>query len=139
MNFRFQQSAPAREKPTIELVPMIDVMIFLLIFFMLFTTFKTTEEGIEIDLPRAATGAEVPPANLVVTITESGALQVDGQFTTLENFRQIAASLASVNPNATVTIRGDSRSNWEHAVSVMDTARQAGLSQFAIGTRPLDR
>ncbi len=139
MSFRFKQAVVTRDRPTIELVPMIDVAIFLLVFFMLFTTFKTNEEGIEIDLPRAATGSEVPPSNLVVSITESGALMLDGEFTTLENFRAVAARVAQANPRATVTIRGDSRSYWEHAVSVMDTARQAGLSQFAIGTQPLNR
>jgi len=139
VSFRFKQAVVTRDRPTIELVPMIDVAIFLLVFFMLFTTFKTNEEGIEIDLPRAATGSEVPPSNLVVSITESGALMLDGEFTTLENFRAVAARVAQANPRATVTIRGDSRSYWEHAVSVMDTARQAGLSQFAIGTQPLNR
>ena len=138
MSFKFKQSVAPKERPTIELVPMIDVTIFLLVFFMLFTTFKTTEQGIEIDLPRAATGTETPPSNLVVSITESGALMLDGEFTTLDNFRNVAARVAQANPRATVTIRGDSKSYWEHAVSVMDAARQAGLYQFAIGTQPLN-
>ena len=139
MSFKFKETSVARERPTIELVPMIDVAIFLLVFFMLFTTFKTNEQGIEIDLPRAATGTEAPPSTLVVTITESGALLLDGEFTTLDNIRAVAARVAQANPRATVTIRGDSRSYWEHAVSVMDAARQAGLSQFAIGTQPPNR
>ena len=115
---------------------MIDVTLFLLIFFMLFTTFKTNEAGVEVDLPRAATGTEQPPSNLTVSITRSGAIYLDNRLVTLETFRNAARETAAANPEAIVTIRGDSQSYWEHAVGIMDAARQAGLSRFAFGTQP---
>ncbi len=114
---------------------MIDVTLFLLIFFMLFTTFKTNETGLQVDLPRAATGTQAP-TNLTVTITKSGAIYLEDRLVTLANLRGEAEQVAAQNPDATVTIRGDSESYWEHAVGVMDTARQAGLSRFAFGTQP---
>lgn len=132
----FRREKAKRQGPHIEMVPLIDVSIFLLVFFMLFTTFKTHETGIDVDLPRAATGTQQAPANLVVTITESGALYLDGRLTTLSNIAATAERMAAANPDATITIRGDSRSYWEHAVSVMDAARKAGISRFAFGTQP---
>lgn len=134
MNIQARQAA--RHRPRIELVPMIDVTFFLLVFFMLFTTFKTIETGLEVDLPRAATGSEQIAAGLVVTITQSGAIYLDDRLVTLELFRREAQRVAEQNPRAVVTIRGDSQSYWEHAVSVMDSARQVGLSHFAFGTQP---
>lgn len=134
MKFRVRHTT--RKGPHIEMIPMIDVITFLLVFFMLFTTFKTTEAGIEVDLPRAASGSQQPPANIVVTITQSGAIYVDGKLANLNTLRQTASRLVAENPQATITIRGDSRSFWEHAVSVMDAARQAGIYRFAFGTQP---
>lgn len=131
-----QPRRAVRKRPHVELIPMIDVTFFLLIFFMLFTTFKTAETGLEVDLPRAATGSEQVISNLTVTITRSGAIYLDDRLVSLEIFREEARRVAQQNPRATVTIRGDSQSYWEHAVSVMDSARQAGLTHFAFGTQP---
>lgn len=133
---RFETQRRGRERPRIEMLPMIDVITFLLVFFMLFTTFKTVESGIEVDLPRAATGGQTAPAQLVVTITQSGAIYLDGRLSNLAGIRQAAEALARQNPQATLVIRGDSRSYWEHAVGVMDAARQGGISRFAFGTQP---
>lgn len=133
MNFRVRHSQ--RLKPQIEMIPMIDVITFLLVFFMLFTTFKTHEDGIEVDLPRAATGSQQAPANIVVTITQSGAIYVDDRLSNLTSLRQMAERLVAENPQASITIRGDSRSFWEHAVGVMDAARQAGIYRFAFSTQ----
>lgn len=133
----FQPNRATRSRPRIDMLPMIDVAIFLLVFFMLFTTFKTNEAGLEVNLPRAATGSEQVPSQLTVTITRSGAVYLEDSLVTLETLRSQAERVAAVNPNATVTIRGDSQAYWEHAVAVMDAARQAGLARFAFSTQPL--
>ncbi|HLS91316.1 MAG TPA: biopolymer transporter ExbD [Limnochordia bacterium] len=134
---RFETSRRIRyRQPRVEMLPMIDVIMFLLVFFMLFTTFRTVESGIEVDLPRAATGEQQPPAHLVVTITQSGAIYLDGRLSNLSAIRQAAERLARENSQATLIIRGDSRAYWEHAVGVMDAARQGGISRFAFGTQP---
>lgn len=134
MNFRVRSSH--RRAPHIELIPMIDVITFLLVFFMLFMTFKTNEAGIEVDLPEAASASTQAPANLVVTITQSGAIYIEDRLSNLATLRETAARLVAENPQATMTIRGDSRSFWEHAVNVMDAARQGGIYRFAFGTQP---
>lgn len=134
MNFSLRRKQ--RSRPRIDMLPMIDVVMFLLVFFMLFTTFRTQETGIEVDLPRAQTGDQQIVDNLIVTITRSGAIYVDGRLSTLSNFQQTATTVASSNPTALVTIRGDGQSYYEHVVSVMDVARQAGLSRFAFATQP---
>lgn len=133
---RFETNRRARQRPRIEMLPMIDVIMFLLVFFMLFTTFRTVESGIEVDLPKAATGEQQPPAQLVVTITQSGAIYLDGRLSNLTAIRQAAERAVRESPQASLVIRGDSRSYWEHAVGVMDAARQGGISRFAFGTQP---
>lgn len=133
---RFQARRLQKRRPHVEMLPLIDVTIFLLFFFMLFTTFKTAEEGIDVDLPRASTGTLQEAANLVVTITESGAIYLGDRLVTLSAFTEAARSAVAANPEASVTLRGDSRSYWEHAVRVMDAARQVGIYRFAFSTQP---
>ena len=53
MSFHFRRTQ--RRKPRIDIVPMVDVMTFLIVFFMLFTTFRTNPAGLDIKLPRAET------------------------------------------------------------------------------------
>ncbi|MFS8573161.1 MAG: biopolymer transporter ExbD [Clostridia bacterium] len=133
---KFAWNRRKRLGPQVNILPLIDVLTSLMFFLILFVSFNVAELGIEVELPRAATGGQQPPANLVVTITQNGALYMDGRLTNLTAIRQAAAELARRDPQATVIIRGDSRSYWEHAVGVMDAARQGGISHFAFGTQP---
>lgn len=133
---RFETGRLARRRPHIDILPLIDVLTSLMFFCILFVSFNVSELSIDVELPQAATGGQQPPANLVVTITQNGALYLDGRATNLTSIRQAAAELARRDPQATLIIRGDSRSYWEHAVGVMDAARQGGISHFAFGTQP---
>jgi len=134
---RFQARRLQKQRPHVEMLPLIDVTIFLLFFFMLFTTFKTDELGIDVDLPRGATGSpREQPANLVVTVTESGAIYLGDRLVTLSAFTEAARQAAAASPEASVTLRADSQSYWEHAVQVMDAARQAGIYRFAFSIQP---
>lgn len=125
-----------RRAPHVDILPLIDVLTSLMFFALLFVSFNVVELGIDVELPRAATGQQQPPPSMVVTITRNGALYLDGRPSNLTSIRQAAAELARRDPQAVVIIRGDSRSYWEHAVSVMDAARQGGISHFAFGTQP---
>lgn len=133
---RFQARRMQKRRPHVEMLPLIDVTIFLLFFFMLFTTFKTDELGIDVDLPRGATGSPRESANLVVTVTESGAIYLDDRLVTLSAFTDAARQAAAASPEASVTLRADSQAYWEHAVQVMDAARQAGIYRFAFSIQP---
>jgi len=135
---RFETSRRAARRPHVDILPLIDVLTSLMFFCILFVSFNAAELGIEVELPRAATGGQQPPPSMVVSITQNGALYLDGRLSNLTSIREAAAELARRDPQATVIIRGDSRSYWEHAVSVMDAARQGGISHFAFGTQPPD-
>ena len=66
MTFNFRRTG--RRKPKVDIVPMVDVMTFLIVFFMLFTTFRTNPAGLDIKLPRAETATPQQATTTVVTI-----------------------------------------------------------------------
>lgn len=131
-----RRTAPMAE---INIIPLVDVMLVLLIIFMVTTAFtRDTELGLK--LPQAASGAAAPQQNrdLTIGLTRAGALYADGQ---IVNQAQLAALLRARHqsePTAKVIIKGDGGVAYERVVKIMDIAREAGLTSVSLGTRTPD-
>ena len=125
-----------REEPEINLVPMIDVVLVLLIFFMVATSLRHPSE-LEIRLPEAS-GKSMPSdvAQLEVDIDASGRYAVNGRVletadaTTLKKQLQTEAGGRSLP----LTISADGRTPHQAVVTVLDVAGQLGIKQLAIAT-----
>ncbi len=124
MSFRFQRTK--RRKPRIDIVPMVDVMTFLIVFFMLFTTFRTNPAGLDIKLPRAQTATAQTTSTTIVTIDKAGNVYLGDKKTSLDNLRLTINQRIQKNPNEIVVIRADSSTSYQKLVDVMDMARLAG-------------
>jgi len=128
-----RQSAPMAE---INIIPLVDVMLVLLIIFMVTTAF-TKDTGLKLNLPPAKTteaGAQAS-TDLVVALGQNNAMTLDGQSA---SEAQIAAAMrerVQKNPRTHVVIKGDGRVAYARIVRVMDLARQAGMRSVALGTR----
>jgi biopolymer transport protein ExbD len=125
-----------REDPEINLISMIDVLLVLLVFFMVSTTFN--QEGrVKVQLPQAS---EVPvprgPHALVVTVTAEGSYRVNER--TLINASPDtlrAALLKEAGANrGPITIRADARTTHQAVVTAMDVAGRLGFAQLNIAT-----
>lgn len=121
-----------RKKMRLEIIPMIDVLFFLLVFFMLFSTFKTNVTGLNINLPRAVTVAAQEQSKVVVTVARDGAFylgrhQVDEQRLKAELHRALGS-----NGDAVVVIEADEAVLYKHLVAAMDAVRQAGGYRIAL-------
>ena len=79
-----------KKKSTINIIPMIDVIFFLLVFFMLFTTFKSSPTGIDLQLPRAVTVSQQDSENFIIDLDNNGRLYYQGNQISLSNLTQIA-------------------------------------------------
>lgn len=75
MNFR---RGSGRDEPEINLIPFIDVLLVIIIFLMMTTTYNKVA-GIEIDLPTASTTNPTPPDEIAVSVTANGTVVIDGQ------------------------------------------------------------
>ena len=125
-----------RAELVLELTPMIDVVFLLLIFFMLATTFADPEREIDLDLPEAASSLvkDVDREELIINVSSDGTVSLGNQRLTSDALLSELVQAARVNPERSVTIRGDREARHEAIVAVMDACGQAGLRNLAVGT-----
>jgi len=126
------------EEPDLNLTSLIDVVLLLLIFFMVSTTF-VDETRIEIQLPQASAAA--PPAStsdpIVITVTASGEYRVNGK-TLLNNspatLSAAVTKLAGANRENAITIRADARTTHQSVVTAMDVVGRLGFRGINMAT-----
>ncbi len=122
-----------REHVRIEIIPMIDVMMFLLVFFVLISINVLPATGQKVSLPGSAKPARiVEPNRVTITITKDGQLELDGKSTTLA---QITSTLAAEQkPDAPIAavINGDQASVLQNLVDVLGSLKAAGVVNASI-------
>jgi biopolymer transport protein ExbD len=125
-----------RDEPELNLVPMIDVVLVLLIFFMIATSLRH-ESKLEIRLPES-TGQPLPShvAQLEVDIDASGRYAVNGQWLEGRDAAALKAPLqaAAQGRELPLIVRADGQTPHQAVVTVLDVAGQLGLKQLAIAT-----
>ena len=127
-----------KKKSSINIIPMIDVIFFLLVFFMLFTSFSSNPYGIEMQLPKAVTVQEQENDNFVIEINEKGNFFYDEEKMSLVNITDIAENKFRDNKDLVVVINADRAVKYEHIVSVMDSLRQVGIFNLALAAEKDD-
>jgi len=123
------------KKARIEIIPMIDIMFFLLVFFIMITLHMIPNAGLKTQLPSSASALALPPPKVMVTLSTDGSMSVDGRALTSV---QLTAML-SARPDAShtvVTIAGSKTAQIQDLVAVMDACRAAGVSQIALAAQP---
>ncbi|EEA01921.1 Biopolymer transport protein ExbD/TolR [Burkholderia sp. H160] len=123
-------------KARIEIIPMIDIMFFLLVFFIMITLHMIPNAGLRSQLPSSATAQSLPPPQVTVTLTTDGGLSVDGRTLSLAELTTLLAARTDV-AHTVVTIAGSKQAQIQHLVSVMDACRAAGVSQIALAAQPV--
>jgi biopolymer transport protein ExbD len=133
---RFQPRSA--EEPDLNLTPLIDVVLLLLIFFMLSTRF--IDEGrLQLRLPEAGTVPEATEADdrVVIEVTAQGGYRVNGRALINNSPETLAAAIgkaAGNNRAMPVTVRADARATHQSVVTAMDVAGRAGYRQINIAT-----
>lgn len=125
---RFGQSAD-QEGVTLELTPLIDVVLLLVLFFMVTSTFQDDAE-LQVDLPQAtADAASQRPDPLELRIRADGTMMIDGRRLERPDLPTLKAALreAAGDGGERLVIAADRATAHEQVVLAMDAARQAGL------------
>lgn len=139
MNFR---RGSRGEEPETNLIPLIDVVLVIIIFLMLTTTFSR-ESGLEISLPTADSSAtETVPREIVVTVTAGGDVLVNGAAVAEPGIEALAAALSRAVPaqqkDPVVVISADAKAAHQSVVDVMQAAQRSGLAHITFATRAPD-
>ena len=139
MNF---QRGRAREEPEINLVPLIDVMMVILIFLMVTTTYSRYTE-LKIDLPTANAEKQVErPNEINVLVSAEGQYVVGKTPVAYSGVDQLAADLlraGSGMKDPVVVISADAKATHQSVIRVMEAARVAGLSRITFTTQASER
>ena len=115
----------------INVTPLVDVMLVLLVIFMVASTY-IVKETIEVDLPKAASGGESLDTTLSVVVTPDGKLFLGGEPTTEEALATKCREASSADPNAQAIIAADKSTSHGQVVRVIDLVRRNGVLKFAI-------
>jgi biopolymer transport protein ExbD len=124
------------KKARIEIVPMIDTVFFLLVFFMIASLAMTSMKGMPVNLPKSSTGSDRSVVKTVITVTATGNYYIDKQQVKYQDIRPLLAEKLKENPKLVVVINCDKAQNWGKGIEVMDVAKQAGAEVLTIATEP---
>ncbi len=136
MRLRQQTTKKAR----IEIIPMIDTMFFLLVFFMMATLSMSIQRGLPVNLPHAATAKEEIKQVITLTLTKDGRLYFDKQelsspaevIQRLERKRNEGAQLS-------VVINADRSVEHGRVVELLDAAKRSGVTKISVAAKPNDQ
>ncbi|MBZ8138682.1 biopolymer transporter ExbD [Rubrivivax gelatinosus] len=133
---RFSRRRP--EEPEINLIPFIDVLLVVLIFLMLSTTYSRFTE-LQISLPAAdAEKLRERPAEIIVAVAADGRYAIDRQLVDGRSVEQLAAGLteaAKGRQDVVVIISADAMAAHQSVINVLDAARRAGLSRLTFASQ----
>ena len=121
----------AGEDTGIDLAPMLDFFMNLLIFFIITAAF-VTEAGIKVNRPSAQTAVKQEKSNILVAISKNGEIWIDRQRVDIRALRPMIQKMKLENPNASVIIQADKDARASLLVETMDQARLAGVRDVAI-------
>jgi biopolymer transport protein TolR len=121
----------------INVVPLVDVVLVLLIIFMV--TAPLLYRGIDIELPKSSTNTIEAKERLVISVEKNGGIFVNKETVSLKDLRPKLQSVKDRNPGVTVYLRADQSVAYGVVIAVMDTVKQVGIDKLGMVTEPPGR
>lgn len=125
-----------QKRARIEIIPLIDVIFFLLATFMIVSLSMVKSKGIAVNLPAASTGvAQDKQSDITITVAKDGTLFFNKEPLKLEQLPARLQQLLKEQKDPKVYLNGDEQTYFGSAVGVLDDLRQAGITKIAIETK----
>ena len=122
-------------KARIEIIPMIDTIFFLLVFFMMATLTMTQMKAIKLNLPPSNSATTQQVSKVIVSVSKDGRYFVDKTECACTDIGHHLASLIEANPNIIVVLQGDEGSNYGDVIKALDELKKAGITKISIATK----
>ena len=129
VKFKYKEKTPFK----LDLIPMINIVFLLLIFFMLTAT-TPSKEGTKVELPKARTGEKSNKQYVNVTIDKKGTLQLEGNTITFDELPDQLEKKVNGQKNIVISIHADKVIEFELFGKVISLAKQAGAEDFILAT-----
>ena len=120
------------EKPEIMIIPMIDIMFFLLVFFMISTMSMVDLKTVDVNMPKAKNVETNLSVTYLVTLKKDGSLWLEDKPITQDDLLRRAQVEQSKNSRFAVAIRADETVDYGTLMQLMDALKGAGISRFAL-------
>ena len=122
------------QKPRVEVIPMIDIMMFLLVFFVLITLKMIAGTGVAMELPGSATTQELKTSTITIGVTKDGETVIDGNAVSGE---ELKAKLLELKKDKAidVVLAGDKDASLQTLLKAMDAVRAAGITSVGIAAK----
>lgn len=128
---------PRRRKARIEIIPLIDVMFFLLATFIMVSLSMTRNSGMQVALPAASTSEKQPSRDesVTLTVTEDGHVFFNKEKITLAQLPLKLQIVKASSKDPKVVVSGAADANFKVVVAVLDEARKLGIQKVGISTQ----
>ncbi len=130
--------AAAKKKARIEIIPMIDTMFFLLVFFMIATLSMTLQRGMPVDLPEAESSTDNVQEEVSLSITKEGTVFFNKEPIALDKLESRLLDIRQRDPDPSVIINADESIHHGLVIQVMDKVRVSGITSMSIATKPIE-
>jgi biopolymer transport protein ExbD len=124
------------KKARIELIPMIDTMFFLLIFFIFVTLSMVHQKGLNVNLPKSSQGSMVKLHNYTITLKKNGGVYLNKERTTLKNLPALLKQRVT-NKKDLIIINGDKNIYLKKVVKTIDIVKKDGFLKVSIAVNPV--
>lgn len=122
--------------PGIQLAPLVDVLLLLLIFFLMTWNAARNENELDVKVPKASSAKEksAPIGDVVVNVKSDGNMVVNRRTLSSAELTDLLKGLVQLNAEQAVVIRGDEAGAYKNIVEVLNVCSQAGVSNVAFAT-----
>ena len=134
MSARARASYFEASKPRVEVIPMIDIMMFLLVFFVVISLRMIAGTGVPMEIPSSKTTQTIKSSTVTVGITKTGETVIDGKPVTQEELKTKLVALKKQKP-VDVVLAGDKDVPLQALLQVMDAIRSAGISSVGLAAK----
>ncbi len=126
-----------KRAPSIIIVSLVDILVILLIFFVVSTTFKTDQPEVQINLPESKV-AEAAPSQLeraILSVTEDDEVKLDGKPVEIDALEQAVRDLPPTRKSS-LAMQADKKASFGTIIKVMDALKLAGVKNIPTATKP---
>jgi len=131
---RKRRNMMERPRPRLEIIPMIDIMMFLLVFFVMILLRMIPDSGVTLALPGASTAQQLPHTEVVIIIDQDGNMHVKNQVLDVDALGTYLQTVKTSH-DTDVIVAGDKGTKLQQLMSVMDIVRKAGITNIGIATK----
>ena len=123
-----------KKEPTIMIIPMIDIVFFLLVFFMVGTLYMNTEQQIPLNLPSTSTSTAKSIEPIIITLTTSHKLYIDNREISADNLSQEVQDIVRTAPRLAFVIRASKDVYYNEVIALLDMLKVNGAKYISVAT-----